>query len=156
MNFVFALVFCGGMDLSYIIHFQKVDLSHRIKLLDGVDSTLLYVDPNHTIHRMQFTGTTLNYLYPVNPGFSVKRLGIRNQNEAYGNGFYLASGTHDMLLLEMVNFTHESIRVQSVEEMLTTTSALQPWFLSYFQVSGTPQVYKLMIRKINGTIAAKS
>ena len=59
MDFPFVLSLLASLSLAYIIHFQKVALPSKAKLIDGADSTLMYVDANNTILRMGFTGTAL-------------------------------------------------------------------------------------------------
>ena len=111
---------------TYIIHQEKITLPTKLKLLDGVESNLMYIDLNNTIHRMHFTGNTLNELYPIQCQFEVNALELRNQQPNFGNGYYLMSGTNDILLIKIVNSTHENITVQTPDNMVTTSTGSNP------------------------------
>ena len=79
MEFLFILTLLASLSLNYIIHFEKVALPSKVKLVDGVESTVLYVDAGNTIHRMGFTATDLHEAYPIQCGFDVERLELKNR-----------------------------------------------------------------------------
>ena len=79
MEFLFILTLLASLSLNYIIHFQKAALPSKVKLIDGVESTVLYVDANNTIHRMGFSGTDLHETYPIPCSFDVERFELKNQ-----------------------------------------------------------------------------
>ena len=109
MNFL-IIALLSQATLNYIIHFQKVGLPSKVKLIDGAESAFLYVDTNNTIRRMEFTQTDMHELYPIDPGFDVNSLGLKNSNaEQYGNGHYLAAGTNDLLMISLINSAHQNI-----------------------------------------------
>ena len=56
MNFL-IVAFLSQLALNYIIHFKKVDLPHKVKLIDGAEAAFLYVD--NIIHRMRINQTSL-------------------------------------------------------------------------------------------------
>ena len=115
MNFPFILLLASS-SLAYIIHFEKVTVPSKIKLIDGAESTFLYVDVNDTIHRMEFIETDLHEMYPIPCSFDVKRLELKNRKaKKFGNGYYLASGKNDLFLISLINATHTSTLTSSTD-----------------------------------------
>ena len=97
MNFLIVALL-SQLALNYIIHFKKVDLPHKVKLIDGAEAAFLYVDNDNIIHRMRINQTSLEEVYPIDPGLVVKGLELKNKNaETYGNYTYLFTGFTDVM-----------------------------------------------------------
>ena len=108
MDFLFPLALLAGLSLNYIIHFQKEALPAKAKVMDGAGSNMLYVDTDNTIHRMEFTETTMIQIDAIPVSFDVERFELVNRNEKkYGDTYYHGSGKHDLFIMNLINSTHD-------------------------------------------------
>ena len=79
MEFLFILALLASSSLNYIIHFSKMALPSKVQLIDGVESTVMYVDAGNIIHRMGVTAKNLHEIYPIQCSFDVERLELKNR-----------------------------------------------------------------------------
>ena len=73
---------------------------------------------------MGFNNTTLTQLYQVQLPFNTTELKLMNRKaEKHGNGYYIVSGLHDMVLLDLSDSAHSSISYSTGETLLATDTA---------------------------------
>ena len=108
MDFLFHLALLAGLSLNYIVHFQKEALPTKAKLMDGAGSTMIYVDTNNTIHRMEFTETTMIQIDAIPVSFDVERFELVNRHQKkFGDTYYHGSGKHDLFIMNLIDSTHD-------------------------------------------------
>ena len=90
---------------------------------------------------MGFNNTTLIELYQVQLPFNATELKLMNQKaELYGNGYYLVSGTHDLVLLELSASTHSNASYSSTQALLITSTAADPGYMEFVVFSDAPAI----------------
>ena len=99
---IFYFAFLALQLQASIIFFKEVTIGSNIKLLDGGNATLTYVDVNDNFHIEKVMGEELQHSSTESIGFNASRIKqINKKRHKYPNDFYIVWGDEDASFFEI-------------------------------------------------------